>query len=237
MPRTGNYNNGKIYSIRSYESDDVYIGSTTQPLSLRLAGHRTDYKRYLDGKCGYTTSFKILELGNAYIELVENYSCQCRDELHKREGEIIRATENCVNKFIAGRTGKEWYQDNKDKCKQYYQDNKEHYKQYREANKDKNKQYREDNKEHIKKQKKEYFKKNKDKLKQHYQKNKEYYKQYREQYYKENKDKIKAYRSKKISCDCGGKYISSHKARHEKTKKHMKYIASLSSTEITPQPC
>ena len=32
------YNNGKIYSIRNTIDNDVYVGSTTQPLSKRFFG-------------------------------------------------------------------------------------------------------------------------------------------------------------------------------------------------------
>jgi predicted GIY-YIG superfamily endonuclease len=36
------YKNGKIYCIRNKINDDVYIGSTTQPLSQRMAKHRSE---------------------------------------------------------------------------------------------------------------------------------------------------------------------------------------------------
>ena len=78
---------------------------------------------------------------NWYIELFENFPCNSKEELNKREGEIIREI-GTVNKQIAGRTKKEYYEDNKDKMKQ-------HYKEYQEKNKDmiaeKNKKYRQDN--------------------------------------------------------------------------------------------
>ena len=34
------YKNGKIYCIRNNINDDIYVGSTTQPLSKRMAWHR-----------------------------------------------------------------------------------------------------------------------------------------------------------------------------------------------------
>ena len=78
---------------------------------------------------------------NWYIELFEKFPCNSKEELNKREGEIIREI-GTVNKQIAGRTKKEYYEDNKDKMKQ-------HYKEYQEKNKDtiaeKNKKYRQDN--------------------------------------------------------------------------------------------
>lgn len=125
------FNNGKIYSIRTHHSNQIYIGCTTQPLCKRLYEHRSRYRRYKNtGNCynKYVSSFEILQYDDHYIELVEDYACENRQQLHRREGQIIRA-HKCVNKYIAGRTKKEHHQDNKDKlnakAKQYYQKNKE----------------------------------------------------------------------------------------------------------------
>jgi len=108
------YSKAKIYKIRSHQTDDVYVGSTCQRLCDRMTGHRRDYERYKDGKHNYVTSFKMLEYDDAHIELVENYPCLCREGLCQREGEIIRETDNCVNKYIAGRTPKRYYQEKGD---------------------------------------------------------------------------------------------------------------------------
>lgn len=97
-----NYQRGKIYAIRSRNDPElVYIGSTCDELRVRLAGHRRDYKRFQNGKYGNTTSFQVLAAGDAYIELIEEYPCNSKMLLNKREGEVMRATE-CVNKNIAG---------------------------------------------------------------------------------------------------------------------------------------
>ena len=97
-----NYQLGKIYAIRSYKTDQIYIGSTCSLLSKRISGHRTAYKTYLKGKGNNTSSIQILEHDDAFIELLELYPSGSKAELHKREGEIIRSTD-CVNKRIAGR--------------------------------------------------------------------------------------------------------------------------------------
>ena len=152
-----NYSSAKIYSIRSFQSDQIYIGSTTTSLNVRLAHHRKDYKRYLNGNFSYMTSFELIKLDDCYIELIEEFPCQNREQLHKKEGEHIRKTPNCVNRRIAGRTGTEYRQDNADKCnqrsKQYRQDNPDYNKQYYENNKQSRKQqmkqWRQDNKEHV----------------------------------------------------------------------------------------
>ena len=83
------YSTGKIYAIRSAQTDEIYIGSTIQPLCVRMAGHRLKYKYHLDGKKTGTMSYKIMQFGDAYIELIECYPCSCKEELNKREGELI----------------------------------------------------------------------------------------------------------------------------------------------------
>jgi len=124
------YNNGKIYCIRSHKTDLIYVGSTCQPLSKRLNIHKTKYKTYLKTGKIDTSSYKIYELDDTpYIELIVNYPCSCLDELRREEGKHIRAID-CVNRCVAGRTQKEWYEDNKEKIK-------EQAKEYREANKEK----------------------------------------------------------------------------------------------------
>ena len=99
------YKQGKIYSIRSYKTDKVYIGSTTQPLHKRLYEHKRHYNRWLNGKYGCNSCYEIIKYGDAYIELVEYFDCKSKNELEKREGEIIRSID-CVNKMIAGRDKK-----------------------------------------------------------------------------------------------------------------------------------
>ena len=131
-----NYKNSKIYSIRSHQTDNIYIGSTTQRLSQRLYEHRKTYKKKT--KYHYFSSFEILKYDDAYIELIENYPCDNREQLGKREGFYIRKFKKqniCVNKYLAGRTAKEWAKDNKAQklkyMKKYYEKNKEKIKEKR----------------------------------------------------------------------------------------------------------
>jgi len=108
-----NYKRSKIYVIRSHQTDKIYIGSTTSSLAKRFFNHKKDYDCYLSGAKYYLSSFEILQYEDAYIELLEEYPCENRMVLHKREGELIREN-NCVNKCIAGRTKKEYQDENKD---------------------------------------------------------------------------------------------------------------------------
>ena len=163
------YQKGKIYCIRSHQTDKVYVGSTVQELSMRMCGHRKDFKNYKNGKYCYVTSFDILDYDDAYIELIEDFPSENRNQLEKREGVFIREME-CVNKIIVGRDIKEYKEANKDKLSDYFK------KRY-ESNKDKikeiRKEYQEANKDKIKQRNKEYHEANKDKKKEYREANKD----------------------------------------------------------------
>lgn len=134
------YANGKIYAIRAPGTDDVYIGSTTKTLSARMANHRAHCKRWQSGKGNMTTSFKILERGGAYIELIELYACTSKEELNRREGEVMRANTTAVNKQVAGRTRAEtvaaYDASHKEQKAAYYTAHKEQKAAYDAANKE-----------------------------------------------------------------------------------------------------
>ncbi len=103
---------GYVYAIRSLSDLTlVYYGSTKEQLARRMAQHRTDHKRYLAGNRGLTTSFRVLEAGDAYIELVEIVEYEEKAQLRAAEGKCIRENQ-CVNKVEAGRSKKQHYMDN-----------------------------------------------------------------------------------------------------------------------------
>ena len=194
MEITNKYQNGKIYKITDIGYNKCYIGSTTEELSMRMARHRANFKRFLNGSNNnHTRSFDIFnEYGfeNCKIELVEYCKCDTLQELRKREGEHIKNTD-CVNKYVAGRTNKEYYEDNKDKII-------EHQKEYRINNKDKIKEHDRqryaENKEKINKRKKEYYENNKEKIKEtekkYKEQNKDKIKEQNKEYREKNKEKI-----------------------------------------------
>ena len=136
------YKRGQIYTIRCrYDNELIYVGSTINTLAKRMCSHRGD------GLTRCSNLYKLVanDWKNWYIELYENYPCNSKQELEKREGEVIREI-GTINKHIAGRTPKERYKDNRDKIL-------EERKEYRNANREKinekKKQDYQDNKEKL----------------------------------------------------------------------------------------
>jgi len=87
-----------IYKITSPNTDIVYVGKTTATLRQRLWGHHSQYKGWLAGKPNISncTSFKVLEHGDATIELIEE-----TDDA-SREYHWINAIDNTCN-VVRGR--------------------------------------------------------------------------------------------------------------------------------------
>ncbi len=113
----GNFSNAKIYKVVCGETGDVYIGATTNALSLRFNHHRHP-----------SNPTRTKTFINPTIHLVENFPCENVIELSLREKDWIKKTE-CVNVKIPLRTQAEYYQDNRtyilEQKKNYYQTNKE----------------------------------------------------------------------------------------------------------------
>lgn len=162
------YNNGKIYTIRSPHTDKYYIGSSTQSLSKRFSLHKNDLK--------YCSSKEIITLGDSYIELLENFPCKSKDQLNAREYQLIREHKNYLVNIFGVKTEEEKYKNEINNKKEYYEKNKD------EIIKQK-KDFYEKHKDEILLKKKEYCEKNKDKIS-------ERDKKYREK----NKEKISAYK-------------------------------------------
>ena len=130
------YSKSKIYIIRSYQTDNVYIGSTTLSLVARIGEHRRQYRFYIEGngkgKNPHTKSVEILKYNDAYIELIENFPCLNKEELTTREYQIIRENDNCVNKLKGiYTTKKNWIEQNQEHVKQYSKNYEENRKEKR----------------------------------------------------------------------------------------------------------
>lgn len=182
------YSKGQIYTIRNRNDDKkIYVGSTLQPLHKRFHQHKINSKKE---KCMNRLFYVEVNDNweNWYIELYENFPCNNRTELNKKEGEVIRLI-GTLNKNIAGRDDEQYRIDNIDKIKQYRIENadklKEKAKQYRIDNADNKKEidkrYYENNAERIKENTKQYYINN-------FEKRKEYMRQY---YLKKKNEKTK----------------------------------------------
>ena len=130
------YQHGKIYKITDVAYNKCYIGSTVETLSNRMAKHRNLHKRWIQGTVKHSTCcseiFEEFGMDNCKIELLEHFSCKSKDELNAREGFYIQ-NNDCVNKFVAGRTWKEYYNATKEQrlayAKKHWQENKHKYLQ------------------------------------------------------------------------------------------------------------
>jgi hypothetical protein len=100
-----NYQLGKIYKIVDYDNNNIFIGSTCEPiLSRKLAVHRSNYNKYIKGKTNhYAQSYEILKNGNYSIVLIEYYPCHSKDQLIARERCYIE-NYDCINKHISDKS-------------------------------------------------------------------------------------------------------------------------------------
>lgn len=147
------YKNGKIYKLVSSLTADVYVGSTILKLNRRLSHHKSHYKLFIENEFRDCASFRLFEKGKneVRIELIEDYSCNCKSELEIRERYWIENTVNCINKKIPTRTVKEYRQAHKEAIS-------EREKEYRKANREvileRKKEYRQANKQVLLERKK-----------------------------------------------------------------------------------
>lgn len=138
-----NYQNSRIYKIVNDVSDDIYIGSTCQPLSKRMAEHRSKAKQHPNRKI--YQKFNEIGVEHFKIVLIEEYKCINKEELVAREDYYINLMKPVLNSRYAHRTELQKKECNKsDKIDEYQ-------RLYREQNKDKiderQRLYREQNKD------------------------------------------------------------------------------------------
>jgi len=198
-------NIGFIYKMWSKTDPSlVYYGSTSQKhVCSRITGHRTDFKRWKQGKSHFVTSFRIIETGDWDYMTLEKVFFDDPFELKNRERFYIE-NHDCVNKYIPNQTKEEYYIENKDK-------RLEQMKQYNDTHKEEAKQYYIDNKDEITKYKKEYYIENKEEITK-----------YKKQYYIENKQKNEI-----VQCECGCCVRADGLSKHRNSKKHKTIMSNL----------
>lgn len=151
------YTKGKIYRLINTIDEAEYVGSTCNELSKRFFMHKR--------KSAERPNIKVYQhlnrVGweNTKIVLIEEFSCNSKMELERRETHWVRELKPSLNCKIPRRTQKERY----DEIKETLAEKK---KKYREANRDrlaeKKKEYYENNKEAIAEYKRQYQQANKE---------------------------------------------------------------------------
>jgi hypothetical protein len=189
-----NYSNAKIYTIRCKSNPlHIYVGSTIKTLPRRLQCHKSRSIHY-QNMLLYSTIANNWD--DWFIELYENFPCDNRNQLCKREGEIIRLIST-LNSRIAGRSFIEFRLENPDFVKNYH---KNYYKNNADKIKLQAKLYHLQNAEKIKQQRKVYLLHNAEKIKQQRKiyllHNAEIIKQKRKVYLLHNAEIIKQKRNK-----------------------------------------
>ena len=116
MPQ--DFSKGKIYKITNDYNDKIYVGSTCESLVKRFSKHKAKSK--LEEVKHYPLYVLMHEIGfdRFRIELLEDCPCEDKYQLRQKEGQYI-GEMGTLNKIIAGRTIKEWEEDNKEKKREY----------------------------------------------------------------------------------------------------------------------
>jgi len=229
MPKNPDYSKGMIYKLccKDPTIEEIYIGSTinkknrkNQHKSVCNNPNRKDYNCY---KYQFIREHGGFE--NWDLIMIEDYSCNSKNELISRERYYIETLKPELNKCIPTRTIKEWREENKDYDKKYYEENIDKIKKYREKNKEernkKSKEWREKNKEELNKKQKEYREKNKEEISKRHKK-----------WYEKNKEERNKKKREKIKCEkCGCMITRNGLKTHQKTMKCLMNSECLFSDE------
>ena len=128
--------NGKIYTIKNRNDDTlVYVGSTAQTLYKRFSNHKTRSKNSKYENMKLYKKMKETNINDWYIELYEDFSCERKEQLLQREGQIIKEIGTLNKNIPITPEERERYHE------EYYLNNKDNYKEYYKVNKDKLKEY------------------------------------------------------------------------------------------------
>jgi len=115
----GHYEKSKIYLIKNRNDEDkVYVGSTIRNLHTRFMEHKSKYINFNKNKSKKKLYQSIECWDDWYIELFEDYPCDNKEELLKKEKEVIKLY-GTLNIVIPTRDKKEYHLDNKNKKREY----------------------------------------------------------------------------------------------------------------------
>ena len=156
------FDNAKVYCIKNYINNEIYVGSTCQPLSKRMAKHRSSMNAEAKKDRKLYQEMRKIGVEHFYIELLEEVKCNNIEQLRMKEGKYITQI-GTLNGLVNGRTKEELVQTEEYKRKKkeidrnWYLNNKERVADY-------GKQCREEHKDYIKEWKKNNYEENKDKI-------------------------------------------------------------------------
>ena len=139
------YDKAKIYQIVNDITDDIYICSTCQPLSKRMAEHRTSMRSKRDSHIKLYQKMSEIGVEHFRIELIKECPCENIEQLRAIEGKYIRDL-GTLNSQVAGRTMSEYCKEFKERYypqKQIYRENN------RKSLNEKNKVYYDSKREEI----------------------------------------------------------------------------------------
>lgn len=92
---------GRVYQIVDRTNNNFYIGSTVEPLSIRLSKHKSDYRRYNKGLTHYKGSYEIIKNNDFFIEEIESINFDDEIELRLLERDYILTTyEHNINNSV-----------------------------------------------------------------------------------------------------------------------------------------
>ena len=135
------YQHGKIYRLIC-EDSHFYIGSTVTSLEKRFGCHLYAIEKRLCG--GKYVHMYTIPMNEIQIELIEQFPCDTRAQLRKRENDHISRYKDdplCMNTYRAYREeddkkryDAEYYRNNRESIKkaqqQYYEENRERIRAY-----------------------------------------------------------------------------------------------------------
>ena len=127
---------GRIYVAKNTVNNMLYVGSTVGELNTRMKQHLRDMYKHPNIKL--YKAMKEFEPCIFYINLLEEVVCENKRELRKQEGKYIRIIKPELNKNIAGRSVKEYNEDNNVFLRVY---RKLYYRNYRKTHREKFNQY------------------------------------------------------------------------------------------------
>lgn len=106
------YSKAYIYGIKCNKTGLLYIGSSMEPMNIRLRKHLTDMNGYLGlnkKTRAYRSSFEVLFNEEYDMFKIEDYPCETKHELEVREGLHMLRNPHCVNKRLPCKLNREVY--------------------------------------------------------------------------------------------------------------------------------